>query len=75
MYWELEKLWYEHSRPGIEVNTENVRHFLFSMMYNKRLINIIKDDKTIIQTARHLTRWINKVDYSTIELAPFEKEE
>lgn len=74
-YHELEALWEKHKRPLLEVNTENCRHFLFNMMYNERCINIIKDDRTIIQTARHLTRWLNKAEHSTIELAPFEKEE
>lgn len=74
-YYELEELWHKHKRPLLEVNSENCRHFLFNMMYNERCINVIRDDKTIIQTARHLTRWLNKADESTIELAPFEKEE
>lgn len=74
-YWELEKLWYEHMRPIDEVNTQNARNFLFSMMYEKRLIGVLRDDKAIIQVARHLVRWINKTAYSTIELPPFEKEE
>ncbi|AXQ65472.1 MAG: hypothetical protein [Circular genetic element sp.] len=74
-YVELEALWHQYKRPLLEVNTENCRHFLFNMMYNERCINIIKDDRTIIQTARHLTRFLNKTDYSTIVLAPFETEE
>jgi len=74
-YHELEALWHQHKRPLLEINTENARHFLFNMMYNERCINVIRDDKTIIQTARHLTRWLNKADSSTIELAPFEQEE
>lgn len=74
-YWELEKLWYEYMRPMDEVNTENARHFLFQMMYSKRLIPVLRDDKAIIQVARHLVRWINKTEFSTIELPPFEKEE
>lgn len=74
-YWELEKLWYEHKRPIDEPNTQNMRNFLFDMMYNKRLIPVIKDDKSILQVSRHLTRWVKKVDESTLELAPFEKEE
>jgi len=74
-YWELEALWFQHKRPIEEVNTQNVRNFLFNMMYCKRLIPVIRDDKSIVQTARHLTRFINKKDESTIELAPFENEE
>lgn len=74
-YHELEELWHKHKRPLLEVNTENCRHFLFNMMYNERCINVIRDDKTIIQTARHLTRWLNHAHESTIQLAPFEIEE
>jgi len=74
-YWDLEALWFTHKRPIEECNTQNVRNFLFNMMYAKRLIPVIRDDKSIVQTARHLTRFINKKDESTIELAPFENEE
>jgi len=74
-YANLEKLWYIHVRPGTVVRTNNVRDFLFNMMYNLRLIRVIADDKKISQVARHLTRYINKATESTIELPPFEKEE
>lgn len=74
-YHELEHLWYEHKQPHEEVNTMCVRDFLFKMMYSLRIIPVIRDDKTIIQTARHLCRWLNKSETSTIELPPFEKEE
>ena len=74
-YWELEKLWYEHRRPCEEVNTVNVRSFLFRMMYKDRLIAVIRDDRAIVQTARHLTRFLNKSENSTIEIPAFEKEE
>ena len=74
-YWELEALWNLHKRPIEEANTPNIRNFLFNMMYNKRLIPVIKDDKSIIQVAKHLTRWINRKDESTIEIPPFETEE
>lgn len=74
-YWELERLWYMYMSPTYEVNTKTVRDFLFNMMYSERCINVIRDDKTIVQTARHLVRWINKTTTNTIELAPFEQEE
>lgn len=74
-YWNLEELWYKHVTPTTEVNTINARHFLFNMMYNLRLIPVIRDDKQIVQTARHLTRWIKKTDTDTIQMAPFEYEE
>lgn len=74
-YHELEQLWKKHSRPDVQVGTENVRNFLFKMMYSERCIPIIRDDRAIVQTARHLTRWISKSEESTIVLAPFENEE
>ena len=74
-YWELEELWYKYQPVDAEVNTMVVRDFLFRMMYAERVLPVMRDDKTIVQTARHLVRWLNKTSYSSIELAPFEKEE
>lgn len=74
-YHELETLYYKFVEPHTDVNTMNVRNFLFKMMYSERCIPVIKDDKTIIQTARHLVRWINKAEYSTVVMPPFEQEE
>lgn len=66
-YTRLETLWYEHARAMLVANPENCRHFLFNMMYNERKIDVIRDDKTIIQVSRHLSRYINKVTESCIE--------
>jgi len=66
-YTRLETLWYEHARDMLVANPENCRHFLFNMMYNERCIDVIRDDKTIIQVSRHLSRYINKVKESCIE--------
>lgn len=66
-YGRLEKLWFEHVDPGKVKNPVNCRHFLFKMMYSERLIDVIKDDKSIIQVSRHLARYLNKVDESCIE--------
>lgn len=74
-YHELEALWYKHSIPGIEINTETVRDFLFNVMYNLRVLSVIRDDKLIVQTSRHLVRWLNKSTKSSIVLPVFEKEE
>jgi len=74
-YHELEHLWYEHVPVGTEVNTRTTRSFLFNVMYNLRVLPIIRDDRTIIQTSRHLTRWLNKAQDSTIQLPCFESEE
>lgn len=74
-YWHLESLWHKHVPPTYEVHTLNARDFLFRMMYHERCLPVIKDDRQIIQVARHLTRWLNRVTTSTIELPAFEKEE
>jgi len=74
-YHELEALWYEYMPPHMDVTTVTTRDFLFKMMYDHRVLPVIRDDKTIIQTSRHLTRWLNKTSVSTIELPVFEKEE
>lgn len=74
-YHELEHLWFEHVSPHMEINTVTARDFLFKMMYSERCLAVIRDDKQIAQVARHLVRWLNKAETSTIELAPFEKEE
>lgn len=74
-YHELEKLWYEHVSPDCEKNTPNARAFLSKMMYKERCINVIRDDKAIHQTARHLVRFLGKIDDDVWELPPFEKEE
>lgn len=74
-YHELEALWMKHTHPGTDVNTISVRNFLFKMMYSVRVIPVMRDDRQIIQTAKHLTRWLTSAEVSTIELAPFEKEE
>jgi len=71
----MESLWFKHTSPDYEIHTRNCRDFLFKMMYSERCFAVIKDDRTIIQTARHLVRWLKKECYSTIELTPFEKEE
>lgn len=71
---DLESLWYEHMAPHVEINTMNVRDFLFNMQYNERKIGLM-DDKKMFQVSRWLTRWMNKVDNCKLELPPFEKEE
>lgn len=74
-YQHLRTLWYEHMRPEDEINTMNARNFLFKMMYSLDLIKILRDDKTIIMTARHLVRYLKKQDYDSIVLPEYEKEE
>lgn len=74
-YHELEALWFKHVAPGTELNTIEARRFLSKMMYSERCIPVIRDDKMIIQTARHLVRWLAKTEDDVWELAPFEKEE
>lgn len=74
-YHELEDLWYKHVTPGTELSTVEARRFLAKMMYSERCVPVIRDDKQIIQTARHLVRWLSKVEDDVWELPPFEKEE
>jgi hypothetical protein len=74
-YWQLENLWKKHTPVYYEVNTVNARNFLFNMMYNERCLSVIKEDRQIIQVARHLVRWIKREQYCTFEIPAFEKEE
>jgi len=74
-YHELESLWNLHVPVGTDVNTKTCRNFLFNVMYNLRVLPIIRDDRAIIQTARHLTRWLKRTEDSTIQIPPFESEE
>lgn len=73
-YQRLKKLWWEHSTPGTEVNAGNCRDFLFKMMYKEELLDTIRDDKTIIQISRHLSRHLLKLEYSSIEVSEFEND-
>lgn len=72
-YANLERLWYEHVSPGVEVRRETVRNFLFDMMYSKRLIRVIRDDKSILQTAKHLERYISRTLVCDIVPPPWEE--
>lgn len=74
-YHELERLWFQYMPVGTELNTMNSRKFLAKMMYSKNEIPVIRDDKQILQTARHLVRWLAKVEDDVWELPPFEREE
>lgn len=77
-YHELERLWFEHCPTDMEITTRTIRNFLFKMMYQKRCIPVIRDDKQIVQTARHLCRWLTQSEHcsdNAISLAPYEHEE
>lgn len=74
-YHELERLWHEYVPPHTELNTINARKFLSKMMYSERCLPVIRDDRSIVQIARHLVRWLARTEDDVIELAPFEKEE
>lgn len=71
----LEKLWHEHVAVYKAVNTQNARDFLWSMMYEKRLIGVMLDDKRIDQVARALVRWMLKANTCTVPLVPYQVEE
>lgn len=75
-YHKLERLWNEQVSPGTECNPRTCRDFLFDLMYNKRLIEPLRDDRTIVQVSRHLHRFINKYTQSCIEInSCYEKDE
>lgn len=74
-YHELEELWFQYNTPGCSVDTPSCRDFLFRMMYAERCLPVIRDDRQIIQVARHLCRWLNHSTHSTIVIPPFEQEE
>lgn len=75
-YAKLEKLWYELQSPADEMNPANCRNFLFRLMYKDRLIEPLRDDRTIIQVSRHLSRYLNKMEESCIDVNTlYEKDE
>jgi len=71
---KLQALWYVHVPTHLEINTMNVRDFLFEMQYKVRVIGLM-EDKKMFQTARWLVRWMNQVDRCKLEIPCFEKEE
>ena len=71
-YANLEYLWYQHQSPSVEVNYESCARFLSRMMYCDRLIRVLRDDKAIAQTAKHLMRYISKDDRYVPALPPWE---
>lgn len=73
---ELEKLWYEHVPTWKEKNAANCRHFLWDIMYNKRIYPMVEEDRKQIQLSRNLSRWLNKEDECSfdIQLFPGEKD-
>lgn len=74
-YANLQKLWYEYQPTYQEINTITARDFLFKLMYKEDRIKILRDDKTISQTARHLVRYLLNKETCTFEPPPFEPEE
>lgn len=71
-YANLEKLYYEHVPRHLEISPPVCRNFLYDMMYNKRIIRVIRDDRSIMQISRHLCRYINKSTVCLQEVAPFD---
>lgn len=74
-YRNLESLWYEHVPKDFHITPSNCRNFLFDMVYAKRLIKVIRDDKQIFQISKHLSRYLTKATISTLQLAPFDVDE
>lgn len=71
-YANLEYLWFQHQPVAHEVNYHECAKFLSDLMYNKRLIRVMRDDKAIAQCAKHLSRYIRKDSTYVPELAPWE---
>ena len=69
-----EKLWKEHVPVHVLVNTENVRNFLMSMQFEKRIIGLLTDAQ-MCQHAKWFTRWMLKANTYVQPLAPYELEE
>lgn len=71
---QYERLWHEHVATHVEINTMNVRDFLYRMQYEVRVIGLLTDQQ-LIQRAKWFVRWMMKADSCKLELPPFEKEE
>lgn len=71
---KYETLWRTYVAPHVEVNTSNVRDFLFRMQYEEREIGLLTDTQ-MFQRSKWFTRWMMKADICRLELPPFEKEE
>lgn len=74
-YSRLEKLWYENEGNDKHPTASNCRDFLFDMMYCKRMIDVIRDDKSIIQVSRHLSRYLKKSKVCCIDVNIYERDE
>lgn len=72
-YANLEYLWYQHVPPGVECSKLTTQSFLFDMMFNKRLIKVMRDRKAIITTSEMLYWYITKTSTAQIEPAPWEQ--
>ena len=70
-----EKLWHEHVPTHMSINTDNVKDFMWSMMFEKRLMDPILDDKRISQIARGLVRWMLKANKCTVDDPPYMNKE
>ncbi len=71
---KLEELWYEHKSPIWEVNPANCRHFLADLMYNKRILKCITDNRKVYQTSCTLSRYINKESEWHVDPDPFHQD-
>lgn len=72
-YAKLELLWNTHISPGVECTRETCRDFLFDMMYAKRLIRVLRDDKAIVSVAKNLHRYVTKMSRSDVDVAPWDQ--
>lgn len=73
-YANLEYLWFQHQRPGVEINYHSVSCFLDRMMCKDRLIRCIPNDDRFKQTARMLVRYLSKSSTYVVPLRPWEED-
>eukprot|EP00917_Polyrhabdina_sp_WS-2016_P028867 GHVP01061465.1.p1 GENE.GHVP01061465.1~~GHVP01061465.1.p1 ORF type:complete len:108 (-),score=19.05 GHVP01061465.1:331-654(-) len=59
-YYELKALWFKYNKNDRYFTLQKCKDFLFRMMYKENEIEIINDDREIVQTARHLRRFLEK---------------
>lgn len=71
-YANLEFLWFQHMLPNTEISKQSCQDFLFSMMFEKRLIKVLRDRKAILTTSEMLFWYLSKANRGVIERPPWE---
>lgn len=70
-YANLEALWHIHAPVATDTSRDAVADFLFDMMYNRRLIRVLKDDRTVKNTVFNLKRYLSKATRHDLEWEPW----